>query len=70
MSNIIELNFAEIDTVVGGLSASQTAAFQMSIPNKTMMAMPDRPTYSASISRPTAPTFNVADLQARLDAIR
>ena len=70
MSNIIELNIAEIDTVVGGVSTSQTAALQMSIPNKTMMAVPNVSSYAAGISRPAAPTFNVADLQARLDALR
>jgi len=67
-SNIIELNIAEIDTVVGG-SRAQTVA-QLSVPNKTMMAMPDRPTYSASLNRPTGSTYNAADLQARLDALR
>ena len=70
MSNIIELNIAEIDTVVGGVGTSQAAALQMSIPTKTMVAMPIMSTYSASLSRPATPTFNTADLQAHLDALR
>jgi hypothetical protein len=70
MSNVIELNIADIDTVVGGVSASQAAALQMSIPSKTMMAVPNVSAYSTSISRPAVPTYNAADLQARLDALR
>ena len=67
MCNIIELNNAEIDTVVGGVSASQTAALQMSIPTKTMIAVPNVSTFAATLSQPA---FNVADLQARLNALR
>lgn len=70
MNNVIELNVAEIDSVVGGTRTDTAAMYQLSVPNKTMMAMPSASTYSASLSRPTAPTFNAADLQARLDALR
>lgn len=70
MSNVIELNIAEIDTVVGGTSRGEAAAmYQLNIPSRTMMAMPSE-TYSASFSRPASPTFNAADLQARLGALR
>lgn len=65
MSNIIELNIAEIDTVVGGVDRSPTP----SIPNKTAMAVPNMSAYSAG--RPASTySYNTSDLQARLEALR
>lgn len=66
MSNIIELNIAEIDTVVGGTSRGDASLYAVNT-NKTAMALPSD-TYSASFSRPASPTINTADLQARLSA--
>jgi hypothetical protein len=64
MSNVIELNFAEIETVVGGVDRSPTP----SIPNKTAMAVPNMSAYSA---RPTSTysSYNASDLQKRLEAL-
>jgi len=68
MSKIIELNIAEIDTVVGGIGRGDASLYAVNT-NKTTMALPSD-TYSASFSRPASPTSNAADLQARLDARR
>jgi hypothetical protein len=43
---------------------------QLSVPNETAMAVPNVSAYSASLSQPARPTYNTADFQARLDALR
>ena len=71
MSNVIELNFAEIDTVVGGTTSIRTSAPPPINYNRTQMAIPSQ-TFAASSSsaldmgsRP-----DTSALQARLDALR
>ena len=55
MSNVIELNIAEIDTVVGGAGTSQTATFQqtsplLAQPTATTVALPNKTVFAGSFS--------------------
>ena len=65
MSNVIELNIAEIDTVVGGAGTVQTATFQqtsllLARPTATTVALPNKTVFASSFS-----TLQV-QLEARL----
>lgn len=68
MSNVIDLNIAEIDSIVGGTRVN--TAMQLNVPNKTAMAVPNVSAYSASLtaSRPvrrtTPPTFRRASTRS------
>lgn len=72
MSNINELNFAEIDAVVGGTTSIRTSAPTINY-NRTQMAMPNK-AYAASssysLSTSTGSSVDMSALQARLDAPR
>jgi hypothetical protein len=65
MSNVIELNIAEIDTVVGGAGTSQAATFQqtsplLARPTGTLAALPNKTVFASSFS----------SFQAQLEARR
>ncbi len=67
MSNIIELNVTEIDTVVGGTDRTRTPP-EIN-PNRTMTAT--NSAFSANVSRPgTASTYSSSDFRTRLDTVR
>lgn len=60
MSNIIELNVTEIDTVVGGASAIQTA---------TALARPTAPTTTGQVTM-SASSIDINAMLARLEMKR
>jgi hypothetical protein len=73
MSNVIELNIAEIDTVVGGTTSIRTSAPPPINYNRTQMAIPSHTFAASSNYSPSTSMGSSVDtsaLQARLDAMR
>ena len=71
MSNVIELNIAEIDTVVGGAGAIQTAIpMQMSVTSLSASTMVHVPTKAPGANSLSVGGFDISAIQAQLLARR
>ncbi|MFO1087598.1 MAG: hypothetical protein U1E21_23810 [Reyranellaceae bacterium] len=71
MNNVIELNIAEIDIVVGGAGAIQAATLQQtstfSRPAATMVYIPNKTFNAGSMS---VPSFDLSAFRASIEGLR
>lgn len=66
MSNVIELNFAEIDTVVGGTNRRTPPEVNV---NRQAMALPNMALAAGGRTSPSASKPDNSALLARIDAL-